>query len=52
MDALKLGQNAVDEIQPLIGDIMSSYNRVTILPPSFEGKVSIENWYGCMLCIC
>lgn len=44
MDALKLGQSAVDEIQPLISDLMSSLGKVNTLPPEFEGKVKMSLW--------
>eukprot|EP01040_Poterioochromonas_malhamensis_P002209 gene2208-2351_t len=44
MDALKLGQRAVDEIQPLIADLMGSLAKVRSLPQDFEGLVKIKLW--------
>lgn len=44
MDALRLGQRAVDEIQPLISDLTSSLVRVTNLPADFEGVVKMRTW--------
>jgi ESCRT-I complex subunit VPS28 len=44
MDALKLGQKAVDEIQPLISDLMGSLAKVRSLPADFEGLVKTKLW--------
>jgi ESCRT-I complex subunit VPS28 len=44
MDALKLGQRAVDEIQPLISDLMASLAKVHSLPTDFEGLVKTKLW--------
>lgn len=44
MDALKLGQKAVDEIQPLIADLMGSLAKVRSLPPDFEGLIKFKLW--------
>lgn len=44
MDSLKLGMVAVDEIQPLLGDLMSALNQVNTLPPDFDAKQKVQNW--------
>lgn len=44
MDALKLEQRAVDQVQPLISDLMGSLNRIQGLPVDFEGLVKIRLW--------
>lgn len=44
MDALKLGQRAVDDIQPLLTDLMNSLTRVGSLSPEFAGIVKIGTW--------
>ena len=44
MDALRLGQKAVDEVQPLVSDLTSSLVRVPNLPPDFEGAVKMRLW--------
>jgi len=45
MDSLKLKMVAVDEIQPLVGDLLESLNKVSNLPNDFEGKIKIQNWF-------
>lgn len=44
MDALKLDMTAVDEVYPLLSDIMQSLHRVSKLPPEFSGKVKLKHW--------
>lgn len=44
MDALRLGQRATDEIQPLISELTASLNKVTGLPPTFMGLSKIKGW--------
>ncbi|CAJ0873022.1 21395_t:CDS:2 [Entrophospora sp. SA101] len=44
MDVLKLRIRAVDEIHPLLSNLMQSLNKMTSLPPEFEGKAKIRNW--------
>ncbi len=44
MDALKLGQRAVDEVQPLVAEVMTSLMRVANLPSNFEGAVKLKLW--------
>lgn len=44
MDALRLGQRAVDEIQPLIADVTGSLVRVPQLSPDFEGLQKMKLW--------
>ncbi|CAM9421353.1 unnamed protein product [Chrysoparadoxa australica] len=44
MDALKLEQNAVDEIQPLISDLMERLNKCEGLLPDFVGTESVRSW--------
>ncbi|CAG8566591.1 2342_t:CDS:2 [Acaulospora colombiana] len=42
MDALKLNMKAVDEIHPMLSDLMQSLNKVNTLPAESEAK--IRNW--------
>jgi ESCRT-I complex subunit VPS28 len=42
MDSLKLEMHSVDQIQPLINDLMDSLNRVPI--KDFEQKNKLKNW--------
>jgi ESCRT-I complex subunit VPS28 len=44
MDALKLEQRAIDEIQPLISDLMNALTKIRGLPADFEGLVKIQFW--------
>ncbi|KAG0006911.1 hypothetical protein BGZ65_001988 [Modicella reniformis] len=44
MDALKLEMTAVDEIHPLIADLMQSLNNVRSLPADFEGRAKLREW--------
>ncbi|GAQ86421.1 Vacuolar protein sorting-associated protein [Klebsormidium nitens] len=44
MDSLKLSMVAVDQVYPLLSDLVSSMNRVPQLPPDFEGKVKGKDW--------
>lgn len=44
MDALRLNQRAVDEIHPLITDVMSSLTKNTSLPSDFEGLLKMKGW--------
>jgi ESCRT-I complex subunit VPS28 len=46
MDSLKLNMVAVDEIHPLLSDLLGSLNKLSILPPDFEGKVKMKEWIG------
>lgn len=45
MDSLKLNMVAVDQIHPLLSDLMQSLNRVPSLPADFQGKAKIRDWY-------
>jgi len=45
LDALKLEQRAVDELQPLLSDLMASLTRVPGLAVSeFHGAAKIQEW--------
>lgn len=44
MDALKLDRRAVDEVQPLIADVMNSLTRVPRLSQQFEGLTRLQLW--------
>ncbi|OQR90749.1 vacuolar protein sorting-associated protein 28 [Achlya hypogyna] len=43
-DYLKLNVRAVDEIQPLLSECMASLTKVHGLPPTFEGRLKLEQW--------
>ena len=44
MDSLKLEMTAVDEVYPLLSDLVSSLHKVSQLPPDFSGKVKLKAW--------
>lgn len=44
MDAIKLEQRAVDELHPLVSDLMNALNRVPGLPPDHIGPVKLREW--------
>lgn len=44
MDSLKLNMVAIDQIYPILSDLMQSMHKVTQLPPEFEGKVKVKEW--------
>lgn len=44
MDALELGQRAVDEIHPQFSDLVAALARVRTLPADFEGLEKMKNW--------
>ena len=44
MDSLKLNLVAVDQIHPLLSDLIKSINKVSSLPASFQGKQKIREW--------
>ncbi|KAH7299445.1 hypothetical protein KP509_24G011900 [Ceratopteris richardii] len=44
MDSLKLNMVAVDQVHPLLLDLLSSLNKVRMLSADFEGKVKTRNW--------
>jgi ESCRT-I complex subunit VPS28 len=44
MDSLRLKMVAVDQVQPLLVEIVDGLNSITMLPPDFEGKSKVKNW--------
>mmetsp|Transcript_37832 Transcript_37832/g.45608 ORF Transcript_37832/g.45608 Transcript_37832/m.45608 type:complete len:223 (-) Transcript_37832:606-1274(-) len=44
MDSLNLKMVATDQIYPLLNDLMQSLNKLSDLPPEFEGKVKVKEW--------
>ncbi|KAH9623118.1 hypothetical protein KSS87_013697 [Heliosperma pusillum] len=46
MDSLKLNMLAVDQVFPLLSDLSGSLNKLSILPPDFEGKTKMKEWLG------
>eukprot|EP00246_Nothoceros_aenigmaticus_P017068 TRINITY_DN808_c1_g1_i1.p1 TRINITY_DN808_c1_g1~~TRINITY_DN808_c1_g1_i1.p1 ORF type:complete len:214 (+),score=43.70 TRINITY_DN808_c1_g1_i1:84-725(+) len=44
MDTLKLNMVAVDQVHPLLSDLLAALNRLQQLPPDFEGKVKAKDW--------
>ncbi|XP_010434160.1 PREDICTED: vacuolar protein sorting-associated protein 28 homolog 1 [Camelina sativa] len=44
MDSLKLNMVAVDQVYPLLSDLSASLNKLSILPPDFEGKIKMKEW--------
>ncbi|RAL49617.1 unnamed protein product [Cuscuta campestris] len=46
MDSLKLNMVAIDQVHPLLSELSSSLNKLSILPPDFEGKTKMREWLG------
>jgi ESCRT-I complex subunit VPS28 len=44
MDAVKLEQRAVDELQPLLSDLMDSLTRLPETPNDFEPNLKVKFW--------
>jgi len=44
MDAVKLEQRAVDELQPLLCDLMESLTRLPETPNDFEPNRKVQKW--------
>ncbi|KAJ4912820.1 Vacuolar protein sorting-associated protein 28-like protein 2 [Raphanus sativus] len=44
MDSLKLNMVAVDQVYPLLSDLSASLQKLSILPPDFEGKIKMKEW--------
>ncbi|PKI43642.1 vacuolar protein sorting-associated protein 28 homolog 2 [Punica granatum] len=44
MDSLRLNMVAVDQVHPLLSDLSASLNKLSILPPDFEGKTKMKDW--------
>jgi ESCRT-I complex subunit VPS28 len=44
MDAVKLEQRAVDELQPLLSDLMDSLTRLPNTPTDFEPILKLKQW--------
>ncbi|XP_074841671.1 vacuolar protein sorting-associated protein 28 homolog [Carettochelys insculpta] len=44
MDKLRLEIRAMDEIQPDLRQLMETMNRMSHLPPDFEGRQKVNQW--------
>ncbi|EFN54809.1 hypothetical protein CHLNCDRAFT_134799 [Chlorella variabilis] len=44
MDSLKLNMVAVDQIYPLLSDLVQAMMKVSTLPPDMNGKKSVRSW--------
>ncbi|XP_066272140.1 vacuolar protein sorting-associated protein 28 homolog isoform X1 [Branchiostoma lanceolatum] len=44
MDKLRLEIRAMDEIQPDLRELLETMNRLSSLPPDFEGKTTVSRW--------
>eukprot|EP00698_Gefionella_okellyi_P005788 TRINITY_DN15241_c0_g1_i1.p1 TRINITY_DN15241_c0_g1~~TRINITY_DN15241_c0_g1_i1.p1 ORF type:complete len:232 (-),score=26.52 TRINITY_DN15241_c0_g1_i1:21-647(-) len=44
MDSVKLNMRAVDQIFPELSELTQCLNRVTALPPDFEGRLKVREW--------
>lgn len=44
MDALKLGMVAVDQVQPLLNDLLTAITKIPNLPPDFGAKEKAREW--------
>ncbi len=41
MDSLKLEMTAVDQLYPILSDLLASLGRITQLPPDWSGKLKV-----------
>eukprot|EP00002_Diphylleia_rotans_P029514 TRINITY_DN6015_c0_g1_i1.p1 TRINITY_DN6015_c0_g1~~TRINITY_DN6015_c0_g1_i1.p1 ORF type:complete len:213 (-),score=49.04 TRINITY_DN6015_c0_g1_i1:159-797(-) len=48
MDSLKLGMKAVDQIFPLLKELMECLNSLSNLPQTYDGKEVVKKWLGIM----
>ncbi|PIA54960.1 hypothetical protein AQUCO_00800002v1 [Aquilegia coerulea] len=46
MDTLKLNMIAVDQVHPVLSDLLASLHKLSILPPDFEGTTKMREWIG------
>lgn len=46
MDSLKLNLVAVDQICPILSDLISSMSKIASLPPEFAPKTKAKSWYS------
>ena len=44
MDSLKLNMVDIDQVYPILSDLMQSLHKVPQLPPEFEGKARVRDW--------
>ncbi|MEW5320341.1 MAG: hypothetical protein WDW38_011421 [Sanguina aurantia] len=45
LDSCKLGMVAVDQIAPLLQDCMTSMGKLNSLPPNFQPRDTVKEWY-------
>ncbi|KAH1031427.1 hypothetical protein J1N35_043601 [Gossypium stocksii] len=44
IDSLKLNMATVDQVHPLLPDLITSLDKLGILPPDCEGKTKMKEW--------
>lgn len=44
MDKLRLEIRAMDDLHPELRDLVDTMNRLSILPPNYEGKQKVTDW--------
>lgn len=45
MDAIKINQVAVDQLHPMLGDLLRSINRISNFKSEAEWKNKLKKWY-------
>lgn len=45
MDAIKIKQVAVDQLHPMLGDLLRCVNRIPSFKGDFEWKAKLKDWY-------
>jgi len=45
MDAIKINQVAVDQLHPMLGDLLRSVNRISNIKGEIEWKNKLKQWY-------
>lgn len=46
MDAIKINQVAVDQLHPMLGDLLRSVNKIPNIKSDVEWKQKLKQWYN------
>lgn len=46
MDAIKINQVAVDQLHPMLGDLLRSVNKIPNIKGDVEWKQKLKYWYN------
>lgn len=45
MDAIKINQVAVDQLHPMLGDLLRSVNKIPNIKGDIDWKQKLKQWY-------